>query len=87
LKQIYEDNCLLRTSFGNVSFRVLETGKNDLIIDKWSDRLKMISMADFEKKIYQILAIDLNVTMQMLAKKFNVSKFTIYNILCNNLNK
>jgi len=33
------------------------------------------------------MAIDSNVIMQMLTKEFNVSKFKIYNVLRNNLNK
>jgi len=49
----------------------------------------MISTVDFVNKIRQTLAINSNVTMRMLAKKFMYQnlRFTLQYILRNNLNK
>lgn len=50
-------------------------------------RLKTIATEDLVEKTLQILAVYSNVTVSMLGKKCNVSKFIFHNILGSNVNK
>ena len=86
LKKVYGDDCMSRTQV-YTSFTQFENSRDDLNDDARPGRPEVSNRAELVDKVREILAIDANFTVKMLAEELNSSYCTIYTILTNDLSK
>ena len=85
-KKVYGDDCMSRTQV-YTWFRRSENGRDDLNDDPRPGRLGASNRAELVEKVREIIAIDTNFTVRMLAEELNLSYCTIYTILTDDLGK
>ena len=68
-------------------FTRLKNGRDDLNDDPRPGRPESSNRTELVEKVREIIAIDANFTVRMLAEKFNLSYCTIYTILTEDLGK
>ena len=86
MKKVYGDDCMSRTQ-GYTWFTRFKNDRDDLNDDPRPGRPEASNRAELVEKVREIIAIDANFTVRMLAEKFNLSYCTIYTILTKDLGK
>ena len=86
LKKVYGDDCMSRTQV-YTWFTRFRNGRDDLNDDPRPGRTEASNRAELVEKVREIIAIDANFTVRMLAEELNSSYCTIYTILTEDLGK
>ena len=86
MKKVYGDDCMIRTQV-YTWFTRFKNGRDDLNDDPRSGRPEASNRAELVEKVREIIAIDANFTVRMLAEELNLSYCTIYTILTEDLGK
>ena len=86
MKRVYGDDCMNRTQV-YTWFTRFKNGREDLHDDLRSGRPEDSNRAELVEKVREIIGIDANFTMRMLAEELNTSKNTIWRILTEDLGK
>ena len=86
LKKVYGDDCMSRTQVYTRFTRFMNV-HDDLNDDPRPGRPEASNRAEFVEKVREIIAIDANFTVRMLAEESNLSYYTIYTILTEDLDK
>ena len=86
LKKVYGDDCMSRTQV-YTQFTRFKNGRDDFNDDPRPGRPEASSRAELVEKVREIIAIDANFTVRMLAEELNSSFCTIYAILTEDLGK
>ena len=86
IKKVYGDDCMSRTQV-YTWFTRFKNGLDDLNDDPRSGRPKASNRAELLEKVREIIAIDANFTVRMLAEELNLSYCTIYTIFTKDLGK
>ena len=84
LKKVYGDDCMSRTQV-YTWFTRFKNGGDDLNDDPRPGRPEASNLAELVEKVGEIIAIDANFTVRMLAEELNSSYYTIYTILTKDL--
>ena len=86
MKKVHGDDCM---SCNQVYtwFTRFKNGRNDLNDDPRPGRPEASNCAELVEKVCEIIAIDGNFTVRMLADELNLSYCTIYTILTEDLGK
>ena len=86
MKKVYGDDCMSHTQV-YTWFTRFKNGRDDLNDDPRPGRPEASNRAELVEKVREILAIDANFTVRMLAEELNLSYCTIYTILTEDLGK
>ena len=86
MKKVYGDDCMSRTQVYRW-FTRFKNDRDDLNDDPRPGRPKESNRAELVEKVHEIIAIDANFTVRMLAEELNLSYCTIYTILTEDLGK
>ena len=86
LKKVYGDDCMSRTRV-YTWFTWFKSGRDDLNDDPRPRRPEASNRAELVEKVREIIAIDANFTVRMLAEELNSSYCIIYRILSRDLGK
>ena len=86
IKKVYGDDCMSRTQV-YTWFTQFKNGRGDLNDDPRPGRPEASNRAELVDKVREIIAIDTNFTVRMLAEELNSSYCTIYTILTEDLSK
>ena len=86
MKKVYGDDCMSRTQV-YTWFTRFKNGREDLNGDLRPGRPEVSNRAELVEKVREIIAIDANFTVRMLAEESNSSYCTIYTILTEDLGK
>ena len=86
MKKVYGDDCMSRTQF-YTWFTRFKNGRDYLNDDLRPGRPEASNRAELVKKVREIIAIDTNFTVRMLAEELNLSYCTIYTKLTEDLDK
>ena len=86
MKKVYGDDRMSRTQV-YTWFTRFKNGRDGLNDDPRPGRPEGSKRAELVKKVCEIITIDENFTVRMLAKELNLSYCTIYTILTENLGK
>ena len=86
MKNVYGDDCMSRTQV-YTWITPFKNGRDDLNSDPNPGRQEASNLAALVKKVREIIAIDANFTVRILAEELNPSYCTIYTILTEDLGK
>ena len=86
MKKVYGDDCMSCTQV-YTWFTRFKNGRDDLNDDPRPERPEASNPAELVEKVREIIAIDANFTVRMLAEELNLSYCTIYTILTEDLGK
>ena len=86
MKKVYGDYCMSRTQV-YTWFTQFKNGRDDLNDGPRPGRPEASNRPELVEKICEIIAIDANFTVRMLAEELNLSYCTIYTILTEDLGK
>ena len=86
MKKVYGDDCMSRTQV-YTWFTRFKNDLDDLNDGSRPGRPETSNRAEFVEKVREIIAIDANFTVRMLAEKLILSYCTIYTILTEDLGK
>lgn len=86
LKNVYGDGCMSRTQV-YMWFMRFKNGREDLNDDPKPGRPEARNHAELVEKVREIIAVDGNMTVKMLAEELNSTTFTIWTILTKDLGK
>ena len=86
LKKVYGDDCMSCTQVFT-QFTRFKNGRDDLNDDPRPGRPEASNHAELMEKVREIISIDANFTVIMLAEELNSSYCTIYTILTEDLAK
>ncbi|XP_054744384.1 protein GVQW3-like [Anastrepha obliqua] len=84
LQKLYGDGCLARLNVYNW-FKRFKNGREDLNDDERPGRPEASNRAELVEKVREIIAVDGNFTVRMLAEELNSSTGTIWKILTDEL--
>ena len=80
LKKVYGDDCMSRTQV-YTWFTRFKNGHDDLNDDSRPEWPESSNRAELVEKVREIITIDANFTVRMLAEELNSSYCTVYTIL------
>ena len=86
MKKDYGDGCMSRTQV-YTWFTRFKNSRDDLNDDPRPGRPDASNRAELVEKVREIMAIDANFTVRMLAEELNLSYCTIYTILTEDFGK
>ena len=86
MKKVYGDDCMSRTQV-YTWFSRFKSVRDDLNDDPRPGRSEASNRAELVEKVREIIAIDENFTVRMLAEELNLNYCTIYTILTEDLGK
>ena len=86
MKKVYGDDCVSRTQV-HTWFTWFKNDRKDLNDDLRPGRPEVRKRVELVEKVRNIIGIDANFTTRMLAVELNTSKYTIWQILTEDLGK
>ena len=86
MRKVYGDDCMSRTQV-YTWFTRFKNGRDDWNDDPRPGRPEASNRAELGEKVREIIAIDANFTVRMLAEELNLSYCAIYTILSEDLGK
>ena len=86
MKKVYGDDCMSHIQV-YTCFTRFKNGRDDLNDEPRPGRPEASNGAELVEKVLEIIAIDANFTVRMLAEELNLSYCTIYTILTEDLGK
>ncbi|XP_029178128.1 protein GVQW3-like [Nylanderia fulva] len=86
MQKVYGDDCLARSKV-HKWFKRFKNGREDLNDDERPGRPEGSNRAELVEKVREIIAVDGNFTVRMLAEELNSSTGTIWTILTDDLGK
>lgn len=86
LKKVYGDDCMSKARVYEW-FNRFKNGREDLNDDERPGRPEASNRAELVEKVREIIAIDGNMTVRILAEELKSTTFTIWKILTEDLGK